>query len=182
MDPKIPNKAIEAAQEKIDLIEKTLSQASVLNREMIDGKKAQYGDPSNLPEVLATALNKLSPILTELGMPVPEATLDQLNTSLSAARQAQLEHVSTLTKQAGELRNLQERHHNAAELNWQNVRQLKNQFGDPSELPELLQSIHEQLVPIGQKLGLPQPGGSLVELEHDFKHDSSFPIDCCRST
>ncbi len=61
VDPKVPNKAIEAAQEKIDLIGKTLSQASVLNREMIDRKKAEYGDPETLPHVLADALEKLSP-------------------------------------------------------------------------------------------------------------------------
>ncbi len=97
-------------------------------------------------------------------MSVPTATLDQLKASLSAARQAQLERVSALTKQAGELSNLQERHLNAAEINWQNVRQQKTQFGDPSELPGLLQNIHKQLVPVSQKFGLPQPGGSLVEL------------------
>lgn len=165
VDPKVPNKAIETAQEKITLIENTLSQASVINREMIDGKKAKYGDPKTLPKVLGRALNKLSPILSELGMAVPDATLDQLNVTLAAARQSQLVHVSTLTKESGALRNLQERLHNAAEINWQNVSQLKNQFGDPSELPGLLQSIHEQLVIIGENLGHPKPGNSLDELE-----------------
>ena len=165
VDPKIPNKAIETAQGKIVFIENTISQASVINREMIDGKKAKYGDPKTLPQVLTRAMNKLSPILTELEMVVPDATLDHLNASLSATRQTQLEQVSTLTKESGAWRKLQERLLNAAEINWQNVRQQKSQFGDPSELPALLHTNQERLEIIGEHLGLPKPGNSLAELE-----------------
>ena len=48
VDPKVPNKSITACQEKIEIVERTLSQASVLNREMIEKKKQQYGDPKTL--------------------------------------------------------------------------------------------------------------------------------------
>lgn len=168
VDPKVPNKSITACQEKIDLISKTLSQASVLNREMIEKKKAQYGDPETLPQVLAATLQMLSPILAELGVPVPTATLEQIKASLSTARQAQLEHVSALTKQSGELINLQERLLNAAETNWQNVRQQQAQFGDPSELPGILQTNQERLTQLSHKIGLPQPGRTLIELERSL--------------
>jgi DNA repair exonuclease SbcCD ATPase subunit len=169
VDPKIPNKVIEDAQERIVLIDRTLSQASVLNREMIEGKKMQYGDPGSLSHVLVIALQKLSPILTELGMHFPTAKLDELNASLSAARQMQLERVSILTKQAGDLRKLEERYVNAAETNWLNVHRKKTQFGNPTELPGLLQNIDKRLVPIMKKLGLLQSGENLTDLESSLE-------------
>jgi DNA repair exonuclease SbcCD ATPase subunit len=164
VDPRVPNKALEAVQKQIELIGTTLSQASVLNREMIEKKKAQYGNPENLPAVLADALQKITPILTELGISAPPAQLEQLKSTLSIARQKQLEQVSGLTRRAGELRNMKERYLNASDVNWQNVRQQREQYGDPAELPDLLHGIHGLLDPISLKLTISQPGESLAEL------------------
>jgi DNA repair exonuclease SbcCD ATPase subunit len=168
VDPKVPDKSIIACREKIDLISKTLSQASVLNREIIEKKKMQYGDPETLPQVLAATLQMLSPILAELKVSVPTATLEQIKACLSAARQAQLERVSALTKQSGELTNLQERLLNAAETNWQNLRQQQAEFGNPSELPEISQVIQERLTWLNHKINLPESGRTLIELERSL--------------
>jgi DNA repair exonuclease SbcCD ATPase subunit len=165
VDPKVPNKSITACQEKIDLIDRTLSQATVISREMIEKKKEQYGDPITLPDVLATTLQMLTPILMELEQPVPTASLDQLRASLSNTYVAQLECANALNKKVRELQNLQQRYLNAAETNWRNVLQKKTQFGDPSELLKILKSIHKRLVPISQKLGLSSPNGTLAEQE-----------------
>ena len=164
--PGIPDKAIGEAQNALERIDLQLSQAAVLNREMIQMKKEQYGDPETLPQVLASALQKLKPILVELGLPVPEAMLESLSSSLSAARQAQLERVSALMRQAGEFRTLKQRYEHAAETNWQSVRAQKAQFGDPSELPELLEAIHNRLKPICQKLAVAPLGDTLTDLEN----------------
>jgi exonuclease SbcC len=166
VDPGIPDKAIGEAQNALKRIDLQLSQASVLNREMIQKKKEQYGDPETLPQGLASALQQLTPILMALGLLVPEATLAGLSSSLSAARQVQLERVSALTRQVGEFRALKQRYEHAAETNWQPVRAQKAQFGDPYELPELLEAVHGLLTPICQKLVLAPLGDSLTDLEN----------------
>jgi len=165
VDPGVPDKAIGEAQKTIERIENQLSQASVINREVIQKKKEQYGDPKTLPQVLASALQMLAPFLAELGLPVPEATLESLSSSLSAARQAQRECTNALTKQAGELRAFRQRYELAAETNWQPIREQKARSGDPAELPRLLETVHGRLTPICEKLELAQPEDTLTALE-----------------
>lgn len=168
IDPRVPNKAIEEAQKALQDIDAQLMQASVLNREVILKKKAQHGDPEALPQVLAAALEKLSPILSELGLPIPEPITEDLSSSVSTARQTQLERVSALTKRAGELDTLRQRYEQAIETNWHPTREQKAQFGDPDELPDLLRTVRQCLTLICQELSLAQPGNTLVDLENDL--------------
>ena len=165
VDPRVPDKVIRETRQAIERVDQQVSQASVLNREMIQEKKRQYGDPETLPQVLAAAQQKLLPILEELGLPVPAATQEALNASLSSARQAQLERVGTLTKQLGLLNTLSQRHEQAAESNWQPLRQRRAQSGDPAELPDLVETIYGRLVPISRSLGIILPGRSIPDLE-----------------
>lgn len=166
IDPRVPAKAIGEAQKALEGIDAQLVQASVLNREVILKKKTQYGDPEALPQVLAAALEILSPALAKLGLPTPEPSLAGLNVSLSTARQAQLDCVSAMTKRAGELDTLKQRYEQAVETNWHPIRERKAQFGDPVELSDLLRTIQQRLTPICQKLSLPQPGNTLADLEN----------------
>jgi exonuclease SbcC len=168
IDPRVPDKAIRETQKALDNIDAQLIQASVLNREVILKKKAQHGDPEALPQVLTAVLRKLSPALFELRLPIPEPTVEDLSCSLSAARQTQLEHVSTLTKRAGELDTLSQRYEQALETNWLPIREQKAQFGDPDELPDLLQALRQHLAPICQMLSLAQPGNTLEDLENSL--------------
>jgi DNA repair exonuclease SbcCD ATPase subunit len=168
IDPRVPDKAIGEAQKALEGIDAQLVQASVLNREVILNKKAQYGDPGALPQVLTAALGKLAPALSELGLPIPEPTMEDLSSSLSAARQTQLEHVSALMKRAGELDTLSQRYEQALEMNWLPIREQKTQFGDPDGLPNLLQAVRLCLAPNCQKLSLAQPGNTLVDLENNL--------------
>lgn len=46
VDPGIPAKAIEEAQEAITQVDRQLAQASVISRDMIEQRKAEYGDPA----------------------------------------------------------------------------------------------------------------------------------------
>jgi hypothetical protein len=165
IDPDVPDKAIGQIRKALEGIDAQLIQASVLNREVILKKKQQYGDPEALPQVLAQALEKLSPVLVELRLPTPATTLDGLNSSLSTARQAQLERVSALTKRAGELDTLRQSYEQAVETNWHPIREQKAQFGDPDDLAEVLRIVRERLVPICQVLSLAQPGALLTDLE-----------------
>jgi len=166
IDPRVPDKAIGEAQKALRGIDAQLVQASVLNREVILKKKAQYGDPEALPQVLAAALEKLSPALAKLGLPAPEPALAVLNTSVSTARQAQLDCVSAMTKRAGELDTLKQRYEQTAEANWRPIREQKAQLGDLVELSDLPRTIQQCLNPICQKLSLPQPGTTLSDLEN----------------
>ena len=165
VDPRVPDKVIGEMRQTIERVDQQVSQASVLNREMIQVKKHQYGDPETLPQVLAAAQQKLLSILEELGLPIPVATQEALNASLSSARQAQLERVGTLTKQLGLLNTLSQRHEQAAESNWQPLRQRRVQSGDPAELPDLVETIYGRLVPISRSLGIILPGRSIPDLE-----------------
>lgn len=168
VDPGVPDKAIKEAQKAIERIDSQLSQAAVINREVIQKKKEQYGDPATLPQVLISAQHKLLPALQKLELTAHETTLESLSASLSAARQAQLQRVSTLTKQVGELLALKKGYEQAAETNWHAVREQKTQWGDPAELPGLLKAIHNRLMPICQKLELAQPGHTLNVLESNL--------------
>lgn len=168
IDPRVPDKAIGEAQKALEGIDAQLMQASVLNREVILRKKAQHGDPEALPQVLTAALAKLTLALSELGLPIPEPTTEDLRSGVATARQTQLERVSALTKRAGELDTLRQRYEQAVETNWHRIREQKAQFGDPDELPGLLGSVRQCLAPIWQKLSLAQPGSTLVDLENSL--------------
>jgi hypothetical protein len=164
----VPNGAIEEARKAVERIDAQLSQASVLNREVILRKKAQYGDPETLPKVLTRAFEGLSPAFAELGLAPPELTTDGLNAALSNARRAQLERVSSLTKRAGELATLRQRYIQAAETDWHAVREQRSRYGDPGGLPALLGTIQERLAPMCRRLSLMKPGKTLAELENSL--------------
>jgi len=165
IDPDVPDKALLQVRKTLEGIDAQLIQASVLNREVILKKKQHYGDPGALPQVLTTALKKLSPVLADLELPIPEANLDRLNSCLSTARQAQLERVSALTKRGGELDALRQRYEQAVETDWHPVREQKAQLGDRDDLVEVLRIVRERLVPICQGLSLAHPGNLLTDLE-----------------
>ncbi|TEU19766.1 MAG: hypothetical protein E3J21_03040 [Anaerolineales bacterium] len=165
VDPKVPAKAIEEAEEAIKRLDRQLSQASVISREVIQKRKEEHGDPAELPQLLEDIRQDLVPIAEKLGLSAPEATLAGLESSLAAARQAQLRTVSALENQAGQLGTLKERYEQAAVTSWQVIQERKDKYGDPADLPNLLEEIQRDLAPIVKALGLPVPDAAISSLE-----------------
>jgi DNA repair exonuclease SbcCD ATPase subunit len=165
IDPKVPAKAIEEAEEAIKQLDQQLSQASVISREMIQKRKEEHGDPTKLPQLLEDIRQDLVPIAEKLGLSAPEAALAGLESSLAAARQAQLNTVSALENQAGQLGTLKERYEQASVTSWQVIQERKDKYGDPADLPNLLEEIQRHLTPIVKTLGLPVPEVTINSLE-----------------
>ena len=165
IDPKVPAKAIEEAEEAIKQLDQQLSQASVISREMIQKRKEEHGDPTKLPQLLEDIRQDLVPIAEKLGLSAPEAALAGLESSLAAARQAQLNTVSALENQAGQLGTLKERYEQASVTSWQVIQERKDKYGDPADLPNLLEEIQQHLTPIVKTLGLPVPEVTINSLE-----------------
>ncbi len=165
VDPKVPARAIEEAKKAIERIDQQLSQASVISREVIQKRKEEHGDPAELPQLLESTRQALASMTETLGLPSPEATLDGLESSLAAARQAQLSIVSGLETRSGELGALKERYEQASITGWQAIREQKEKYGDPADLPNLLKEIQRDLTPIVQLLGLLAPKATISSLE-----------------
>jgi len=165
VDPGIPARAIEDAQEAIAQVDRQLAQASVISRDMIEQRKAEYGDPAQLPRVLEDTHRQLTLLTAKLGLPSPEPTLGGLESGLAAIRKAQLDIVSALESQAGQIDNLKERYYHAAVTGWQSVRERRVKFGDPANLPELLRDIQQELTIVGGKLAIHAPVVSIPEFE-----------------
>jgi DNA repair exonuclease SbcCD ATPase subunit len=169
VDPKVPDKAITEAKANIEAIEDRLSSATVISREVIDRKKAMYGDPSTLPEKLEEIRSELVPLLEQLALPIPDSTLDKLTTCLDDAHRKQIELVGYYTAQAGDISTLKQNYEQASDTNWEAVRRQRAQYGNPDGLPALLQSIRNHLTPFLQQLELSEPGRSLDELKNDLE-------------
>jgi len=165
VDPAVPAKAMEQAEESIKLLDLHLSQAGVIGREVIQKRKEEHGDPAELPGLLEAIHQNLVSAAAELGLPDPEPTLSGLERALVAARQAQLDTVSTLEHEVGQLSTLKERYQQAAVTSWRTVRQRKEQYGDPADLPGLLDEIQGALVAVAERLELQIPEAKIVELE-----------------
>ena len=165
IDPKVPAKAIEEAEEAIKQLDQQLSQASVISREMIQKRKEEHGDPTKLPQLLEDIRQDLVPIAEKLGLSAPEAALAGLESSLAAARQAQLNTVSALENQAGQLGTLKERYEQASVTSWQVIQERKDKYGDPADLPNLLEEIQQHLTPIVKTLDLTVPEVTINSLE-----------------
>ena len=165
VDPKVPAKAIEEAEKSIERLDRQLSQASVISREVIQKRKEEYGDPAGLPQLLGGVRRDLVPIAEKLGLSAPEAALAGLGRSLTTARQGQLETVSNLENRAGRLSALKERYEQAAVTSWQTIHQRREQYGAPADLPNLLGEIRRDLIPIIEKLELVTPQAIIAELE-----------------
>ena len=165
VDPGLPDKAIRAAENNIELVDQQLSQAGVISREMIQQRKLEYGDPTELPQVLESARLDLTSIAAQLGLPDPEATMNDLEGALEAARQHQLDTVAALKNQVGQISALKERYIQASDISWRGVHQRRKEYGDPADLVNLLEEIREDLAPITEKLGLSTPAATTTELE-----------------
>lgn len=165
VDPSVPAKAIKDAEEAIERLDRQLSQASVISREVIQKRKEEHGDPSESPQLLEDSSRDLAPIAKRLGLPAPQATLDGLESSLAAARQAQLNTVSALESEAGQLNTLKERYAQASVTGWQMIRERKNKYGDPSGLSKLLEEVQRDLTPTTKTLDLPVPEPTINSLE-----------------
>jgi DNA repair exonuclease SbcCD ATPase subunit len=168
VDPRIPDKAITQAKANIEAIDHRLSSATVISREVIDRKKTEYGDPATLPEKLEEIQFELEPIAEQLGLPVPGVTVEELTANLDDARSKQMELVRLFTAQTGDFSALKQRYEQASDTNWEAVRRQRVQYGDPANLPMLLQSIRDRLAPLHKRLGLPEPSQSLYELRKDL--------------
>jgi len=166
IDPGIPEKAIYEAKKEIERLNTQLSQASVINREVIQKKKEQYGNPESLPKVLYSIKQKLTPAIDELELAIPKPTLENLSNSLAVARKTQLELVGVTSKQVEELVADKRRYEIAAEKNWIPIYKRKEKYGDPIELASLLNTVHSHLIPICEKLNLSQPSSTLTALEN----------------
>lgn len=168
VDPKIPDKAIAEAKANISAIEARLSSATVISREVIDRKKAEYGDPATLTDKLEEIRREFEPLLVEFGLPFPELTLEELNASLDDARRKQMELVRGYTAQAGEIGTLKQSYEQASDNNWEAVRRQRAQYGDPADLPAIIQIIRNRLSLFNKQLGLTEPGKSINELKKDL--------------
>jgi DNA repair exonuclease SbcCD ATPase subunit len=168
VDPKVPAKAIEEAEDAIRRVDQQLSQASVISREVIRKRIEEHGDPAELPQLLDGIRQDLVPIAAILGLPAPEATLHDLEKRLDDARQGRLDTVSDLEGQVGRLSALKGRYEQAAVTGWQAVRQRREQYGDPANLPSLLGRIQQDLISTSEKLDLTTPQATLVELENSL--------------
>ena len=168
VDPKVPAKAIEETERTIEQLDRQLSQASVISREMILKRKEAYGDPAELPQLLERIRQDLVPVIEKLGLPAPEAALPGLEGSLAAARQGQLETVSKLEGRAGQLDTLKERYEQVAVTSWQTICQRREEHGDPADLSNLLGEIRQDLIPIVKELELAAPQATIAELEESL--------------
>jgi DNA repair exonuclease SbcCD ATPase subunit len=168
VDPSVPAKAIEEAEQAIRRLDQSLTQASVISREMIQKRKEEYGDPAELPQLLEDIHQDLVPIARTLETPIPEATLVALEKSLDSVRQSQLETISNLEGRVGRLGALKERYEQAAVTGWQTIHQRREQYGDPADLPDLLKEILQDLAPIARKLELPTPKATIADLEESL--------------
>jgi len=168
VDPKVPAKAIGEVEEAIKRLDRQLSQASVISREVIQERKEEHGDPAGLPQLLENIRQALVPIAAKLGLLTPEATLVGLESGLAAARQAQLNTVSALENRAGQFNALKERYEQAAITSWQMIHQRREQYGDPADIPNLLGEIQRDLTPITKKLELPAPQATVIALEESL--------------
>lgn len=157
VDPKVPAKAIDEAKGAIEWLDRQLSQASVISREVIQKRKEEHGDPAELPQLLGNIRQALVPIAEKLGLSAPEATLAGLESGLAAVRKAQLNIVSALESRVGQLGTLKERYEQASITNWQGIHERKDKYGDPADLPNLLEEIQRDLAPMVKTLDLPVP-------------------------
>ena len=73
-----------------------------------------------------------------------------------------------MEKEAGQLAALRERYRQAAVTSWQTVRQQREEYGDPADLPNLLEEIQRDLVPITERLELTTPQAAIAELERSL--------------
>jgi len=165
VDPKVPAEAIEVSKEAIERLDRQLSQASVISREVIQKRKEKHGDPAELPQLLEDICQALVPIAGKLELSAPEATLASIEGRLAAARQAQLNTASALESRAGQFGTLKERYEQASVTSWQVIHERKDKYGDPSDLPNLLEEIQRGLAPIVKTLGLPVPKVTVNSLE-----------------
>jgi DNA repair exonuclease SbcCD ATPase subunit len=165
VDPKVPAKAIEEAEETIKRLDRQLSQASVISREVIQERRKEHGDPAELPQLLEDICQLLVPITGDLELSAPEATIVGLESSLAAAHQGQLNTVSALENRAGQLGTLKERYEQASVTSWQVIQERKDKYGDPSDLPKLLEEIQRNLTPVVKTLDLPVPEATINSLE-----------------
>ena len=165
VDPKVPAKAIGETEKAIERLDRQISQASVISREVIQKRKEEHGDPAGLPQLLEGIRQDLVPIAEKLELPAPEATVVGLESSLASARQAQLHTVSALESQAGQIGALKERYEQASVTSWQVIRERKDKYGDPADLPHLLEEIQRDLAPIVETLGLQVPDTAISSVE-----------------
>lgn len=165
IDPKVPDKSIRDAQNALQAIDDRLVEASVLNREMILNKRAQYGDPAELPRLLTDVLAELTPTLSELGLPIPDPTPENLRLALGSARRTQLERANALTKRASELDALRQRLDRAIDADWHHVRQKRAQLGGVGDLSVLVGTVRQSLALICAKFSLAEPGTALSDLQ-----------------
>ena len=168
IDPKVPAKAIGELEKAIQRLDRQLSQASVISREIIQKRKEEYGDPAELSQLLENIRQILVPIAEKLGLPSIETTLPALEGGLVAVRQGQLETVGNLESRVGRLSTLRERYEQAAVTSWQTIHQRKEQYGDPVSLPSLLGEIQQELIPLTKKLELAAPQAAIAELERSL--------------
>lgn len=165
VDPRVPDKSIREVQDALQAIDDRLLEASVLNREMILNKRAQYGDPAELPRLLTDILAELTPTLSDLGLPIPDPTLEDLRLALGSARRTQLERANALTKRASELDALRQRLDRAIDADWHHVRQKKVQLGGIDDLSGLVEVVRQSLALICSKFSMPEPGTALSDLQ-----------------
>jgi exonuclease SbcC len=166
--PKVPAEAIEEAKGAIKQLDQQLSQASVINKEVIQKRKEEHGSPAELPRLLEDIRQGIVHVAEKLGLPAFEAALPDLEKGLTAARQGQLETVSNLESRAGRLSALKERYEQAAVTSWQTVHQRREQHGDPADLPNLLGEIQRDLTYIIETLKLATPQATIAELERSL--------------
>jgi len=139
--------------------------ASVTGWQTVRERREQYGDPASLPASLKEIQQNLTPLAARLGVDIPEAAIADLEEGLAAARRSQPNIVGQFEKRIAQLDTLKERYEHAAVTGWQTVRERREQYGDPGELPSLLAEIRREFIPITTKLELATPQATITGLD-----------------
>ena len=168
VDPKVPNAAIVRSEERIENLERQLSQASIMSRQMIRERKEKYGDPRELPDLLRSLRQEIAALVRsglEVGLAESESTAENLETAVDNARHSQMNAVSGLESEIGNLEVLKSRYVQATETSWEPVRQHRAEHGDPAELPDRMEVAHSLIASMSAKLSLPEPAKTAAAMQ-----------------
>ncbi len=177
VDPKLPANAIEEAGSRIASIDQQLAQAAVISREVIQQRKSQYGDPTELPRLLDRICEYLLPVTELLRLPAPEAGLSSLASLVGIARNAQLGEVRELENHASRINNIKDRYIQAIESDWKQIEERKRQYGDTSELSSLIDEIEEDIANLSVLLDISEPDLNVAALENWLETARNAQLD-----
>lgn len=157
VDVKLVAEAVDGARNRIDTIDQQLTQASILNRELIQQRKEQYGEPTEIPTLLESAVEQLLPALELLSIERPEPTSQSLVSAIEACRKRQVELIAELTDRRASIDALKERFEQEIVLGRKALQERKSELGDPDRLSALMDDLALAIESVSDQLGVSHP-------------------------